>query len=102
MARQRPPNRQFSMTRSVILQTDSSQTKILVTISYDNDGKPVAVFCADFKAGTALHAIVMDACIVLSRCLQHGDTPEELRATMTPGSLLWVVTDAVVEAFPTT
>lgn len=50
------------------------------------------VFCADFKAGSETHAQIMDACILLSRLLQHGDSPAELAAAMCqPPSLVGTI-----------
>lgn len=63
---------------------DGLEKMILVTVGFDDHG-PREVFCADFKAGTAMHSIVMDACILLSRLLQHGDSPDDILAGMSGG-----------------
>jgi hypothetical protein len=77
--RQRLPDRRASITEYVEAQLDGGKTKrILVTVGFDDAGQPREVFCADFKAGTAMHAVIMDACILLSRLLQHGDLPQDL------------------------
>lgn len=77
---------------------NQKQQKVLITVGFNDDGDPQEVFCADFKAGTTLHAIVQDACILVSRCLQHGDDPKELVASMCDGpSLIGTVAAAVAE-----
>jgi hypothetical protein len=93
--RKKLQDRRFSETRRIPLTLDGqNQIHLLITIDYDENfdpPQPRGIFCADFKAGTALHAIVMDSCIMLSRLLQYGDNPEDLAKTLTPGSLLQVL-----------
>jgi len=93
------PTRRFSITRKIMVELDNGkEIKILITIGF-HDGRPCEVFCADFKAGTALHGIVIDACILFSRLLQHGDSPAELVASMCqgPSSLVGAIATAVSE-----
>jgi len=72
--------------------------KVLITIGFDAANNPIEVFCADFKAGTSLHSIVMDACILFSRLLQHGDEPDDLEHSMCqPHSLLGSIASAVAK-----
>lgn len=99
MVRQVLPSRRPSATSKVYVTMDNGkEIKILITIGFDPQGRPAEVFCADFKAGTALHAIVMDACICLSRLLQHGDTPKDiLRSMCRPHSLLGTIASEVAE-----
>lgn len=99
MARQVLPSRRPSVTSKVrVLMDNEREIKILITIGFDPAGRPAEVFCADFKAGTALHSIVMDACICFSRLLQHGDTPKDiLRGMSAPLSLLGAIASAVAE-----
>ena len=74
------------------------EKKILITVGFDDEGEPKEVFCADFKAGTTLHSIVMDACILLSRLLQHGDMPVELLDSMCqPPSLIGAIAAAIAD-----
>lgn len=91
------PNRRSSITEPMIFHGDAGhQVKVLITIGFNAKDDPIEVFCADFKAGTALHAIVMDACILFSRLLQHGDLPDDLEQSMCqPHSLLGSIAAAV-------
>jgi hypothetical protein len=71
---------------------------LTVTFGFNMAGDVAEVFCDDFKAGSDMHATVMDACILLSRLLQHGDTPEELAATLcNPPSVIGTIAKAVSE-----
>lgn len=96
MARQVLGSRRPSETFSVPVQMDHSEVKVLVTVGFDDVGNPMEVFCASFKAGTSLHAIVMDACILFSRLLQHGDRPSAvLRGMCQPYSLVGRIAEEV-------
>lgn len=90
-------NRRQSETRQIIFAYENGKEQsIIITVGFDDDGEPKEVFCADFKAGTTLHSIVMDACILFSRLLQHGDLPPELLASMCqPPSLIGAIAAAV-------
>ena len=82
---------------------DGKDIVLLITVGYDMDVDPPApreVFCANFKAGTALHAIVMDSCILLSLLLQFGETPEGIAGRLTPGSVLETLCNGVLTAAP--
>lgn len=98
--RQRLPDRRPSVTERVAVTLDGGKdTYVIVTVGFEDMEmkKPREVFCADFKAGTSLHAIVMDACILLSRLLQHGDTPQELASSLCqPHSLVGTIAAHVV------
>lgn len=97
MPRTRLNDRRPSITRTLnFLQENGNVTKILITIGFDAQEKPREVFCADFKAGTTLHSIVMDACVMFSRLLQYGDTPAELlQSVCIPPSLIGQIAAAV-------
>lgn len=96
MARQVLNSRRPSETFAVPVQMDFVEVKVLVTVGFDAAGNPMEVFCASFKAGTSLHAIVMDACILLSRLLQHGDGPSAvLRGMCQPYSLVGRIAEEV-------
>jgi hypothetical protein len=90
-------DRRYSVNMHVPFVTPQGRMiKLLVTIGFDDSHRPREVFCADFKAGSDLHAVVMDACILLSRLLQHGDSPAELFASMcSPPSLIGTIAHAV-------
>lgn len=52
---------------------------IHVTFGFDDDERFVReVFCADFKAGSDYHLLAVDACILISRLLQHGESASSL------------------------
>ena len=99
MSRAKLPDRRPSMTQKVYVALDGGkQVKLLVTIGFNSLGRPMEVFTADFKAGTAMHTIVMDACVMMSRLLQHGDTPLELyKALARPESVLGAIAKAIAE-----
>ena len=99
MTRDRLPDRRPSTTEKIKVVLDGQkETHVLVTVGYADAAmtRPREVFCADWKAGTALHAIVMDSCVLLSRLLQHGDSPAEIAATLCrPPSLVGQIAAAV-------
>jgi hypothetical protein len=94
--RTRLANRRPSVTGRVpFIMADERQITLTVTFGFDENGNVREVFCADFKAGSDMHAAVMDACILLSRLLQHGDPPEELAKTLCePPSLVGCIARA--------
>jgi len=91
------PSRRPNVTRTVTwTNTTEKETRLLITVGFDEHGDAREVFCADFKAGSDTHAVVMDACILFSRLLQHGDTPRSLADAMcSPPSLLGTIALAV-------
>lgn len=89
MSRTQLSDRRPAVTQRVDVAVGTKRVHVLVTYGFDSTGCVKEVFCADFKAGTDLHAIIVDACILISRLLQHGYTPQQLLATLTaPPSLL--------------
>ena len=99
MSRAKLPDRRANLTQKVFVALDGGkEVKLLVTVGFNDIGKPMEVFCADFKSGTAMHTIVMDACVMMSRLLQHGDTPLELyKALARPESVLGAIAKAIAE-----
>jgi hypothetical protein len=101
MARNKLPDefRRPSITAKIPVVLDEKNTfQILITVGFRDKEltQPYEVFCADWKAGTALHGIVMDSCIMFSRLLQYGDSPDELVKTFcTPPSLIGVIAETV-------
>lgn len=94
------PDRRGSVNRNVYFESaNGNQVKVVVTVGYDDQCRAREVFCADFKAGSNTQAIVMDACILVSRLLQHdGETPEALAASMcSPPSLIGAIIRAIYE-----
>jgi hypothetical protein len=90
MPRHKLEARRPSVTRRVSVTLDGGkEVHVLVTVGFDAEYQPKEIFCADFKAGTALHAIITDACILMSRLLQHGNPPADLLDSMgEPRSLI--------------
>ena len=93
------PDRRASETCSVTFTVEGGKdVNILITVGFDDGGAPKEVFCASFKAGTTMNSVVMDACILFSRLLQHGDLPPELLASMChPPSMIGAIAAAVAE-----
>jgi hypothetical protein len=76
---------------------NGKEIKLAVTVGYDDQWNAKEVFCADFKSGSDNQALVMDACILLSRLLQHGDTPQDLVNSMcSPLSLIGTICEAIL------
>lgn len=98
--RSKLPDRRLCVNVPVTFTSVSgTQHKLIITVGYDVTNYQLReVFCADFKAGSDTHATVMDACILLSRLLQHGDTPQELVASMcSPPSLIGTICKAICD-----
>ncbi len=93
-------DRRFSTTLKVHHRIASGdEIKLLITVGYEDPKRsiPREVFCADFKAGSDNHQLIMDACILLSRLLQHGDTPEDLvRSMCNPPSLIGTIAAVIL------
>lgn len=104
MARTKLPPRRQNVTKRIIFRYQENQKEmpILITIGYDTSGAPKEVFCADFKAGTTLHPIVQDACVVLSRLLQHDDPLDEIIQSLCsqPKSLIGQIAEAIHDEGP--
>lgn len=100
MVRTKLETRRISMNRPVHFHAENGkEVKMLITIGFDQQYRPKEVFCASFKAGTVMNAVVSDACILLSRLLQHGDDPTELAESMSsPPSMIGAIAVAVTEA----
>ena len=78
-----------------------------VTIGFRRDGSPGEVFVYGAKVGSDLHAMLSDACIVVSLLLQHGVQPAALAHSMgragngvIPASLIGALTDLLTETAP--
>jgi hypothetical protein len=96
--RTRLADRRFSVTDPVpFVKSDGGEIRLTVTFGFDEVGQVREVFCADFKAGSDMHAAVMDTCILLSRLLQHGDTPQELAQTLCPPSIIGCIAKAAAQ-----
>jgi hypothetical protein len=58
------------------MESTGSVHTILATFGFDENKRLKEVFCASFKRDGSMVALANDACILLSRLLQHGDTIE--------------------------
>ena len=100
MTRTRLPDRRPSVTERIKLTVGDHDKNVLVTFGFTDEAMtvPLEVFCADWKAGQALHSMVIDSCILISRLMQHGDRASELAKTLCdPPSLLGQIAAAVAK-----
>ena len=58
--------------------SDDQLTEYSVTVGYYLDGRPGEVFANGAKVGSAMRALLEDACVVVSLALQHGIEPSAL------------------------
>ena len=82
MTRARLPNRRPNVTD--VMQVDDAQgqrlMELAMTVGFDpgsGDAKEVFLSC-DHQSGSAMVLILDDVGVLLSRLLQHGDTPEAI------------------------
>lgn len=100
MTRTALPDRRGNNTVKVThAWANGKEQKLLVTFGVDDGGNVKEIFCADFKEGTDMHGLIVDACIVLSLLLQHGYSAQELRDKLAknPQSLLATLVDAAIQ-----
>lgn len=101
MTRTQIPDRRAAVTETIFYHTTTGgQIKMLVTFGLDAEHKRVIeLFCADFKAGTDQHTLVMDVCVMLSLLMQHGYEPKNLlsRLAGVPRSLAGQLMEAAVK-----
>jgi hypothetical protein len=91
MSRTRPPDRQQSFQVKIVhVLSNGNHQELLMTYSLGDDGRVAALFCADFKAGTDNHNLIMDMCVVASKLLQHGYTAQQAFGSLSkePTSML--------------
>jgi hypothetical protein len=55
---------------------------LIVTFGFDADWCVREAFCASFRAEGGFVALANDACVVLSRLLQHGEDIQDISASM--------------------
>jgi hypothetical protein len=75
-----PPNRSALPLRrqSVTIAADHDGQAFTLTVGLYDDGRPGEVFADHHKSGSAMQAILSDACVLVSIALQHGISPEAL------------------------
>ena len=88
----------------IVLEVEHAGSVYTVGMGHFPDGRPGEVFVSAGRRGSELDALLNDAAIVISRCLQHGDSLEGLAAAMgrlgdreTPASQLGAILDAVAK-----
>ena len=100
MAREEVPDRRRHVTEKVCVRlSEGREVNLQVTFGLTEDERRVReVFCADFKAGTDLHAVITDASVMMSLLLQHGYTATALAGRLgEPPSLLGQVLRAAAK-----
>ena len=82
----------------------SDGMRFAVTIGFYPDGRPGEVFTHGAKVGSAMDGLLDDACVVVSRLLQHGVDPADLGSSMgrlgddRPASVIGAVIDLAARA----
>lgn len=100
------PDRRYSANREI----EFKGSKFTVTVGFNNEGEPKEVFADGAKQGSALAAIVSDACVLVSVSLQHGISASELGESLgrepdplrgqgadRPASPIGIIIEAVAE-----
>lgn len=97
--RDRLPDRRPSVTMAIDHALGSGAlVRMLVTYSFDSEGRVREVFCADFKAGSDFHTVVVDASILVSRLLQEKLRLAQVLASLSdPPSLIGSMLKAGIE-----
>jgi hypothetical protein len=99
--RKRLPHRRFAET----IEVEHSGTRFEVTIGFYPDGRPGEVFTHGAFKGSALEALLADACVLVSHLIQHGVRPHDLADSMGrlndagPASIIGTVIDTAVTAY---
>ena len=84
MARVKLKNKRFGNTvETMHTYHNGNEQKLIVTYGPSEDGRRVVeAFCASFPVGSDMMTLAIDSSILLSRCLQHGDSISELAETL--------------------
>lgn len=102
MTRTRLPNRR--QAENIVLEHGGMRFE--VTIGFYPDGRPGEVFTHGTKAGSTMDGLLDDACILVSRLLQHGVAASDLASSMgrlgnaDAASVIGAVIDLVAAATP--
>ena len=108
MTRRRLPDRRPSATQAIRWAgSDDQATTYTVTVGFHLDGTPAEVFADGPKTGSAMQALLADACVVVSLALQHGIAPADLARSMArvpvseietrPASVIGAVVEVLAE-----
>jgi len=98
MSRERLLDRRIADTREL----EFGSMRFTVTVGLYPDGRPGEVFARGGKAGSQLDGLIDDACVVVSRLLQHGEAATILvrclgRDGDRPASVIGAIADIVAE-----
>ena len=99
MNRCRLPDRRIAETTTLAFEGAAFH----VTVGFYPDGRPGEVFVHGAKVGSTMDRLLDDACVVISRLLQHDVAPVELAGSMgrisndAPASILGALVDLVAE-----
>ena len=109
MPRQKLKDRRAVVT-SKVEHTNATGDKIelLISFGFDDEGQVREVFSANPMVGSDIHAILTDACILISIYLQTGGEPERLVRSLgenreegkdrgPPSSILGSIARAIVD-----
>lgn len=97
MSRLRLPARRLAETTTLAFEGAAFH----VTVGFYPDGRPGEVFVHGAKVGSTMDRLLDDACVVVSRLLQHDVAPNELAGSMgrvsndAPASILGALVDLV-------
>jgi len=97
MTRQRLPDRRAAET----VHLEHGGMRFLVTIGFYPDGRAGEVFLHGMRSGSALDALLGDACLVVSCLIQHGAEPRQIANSMgrlgnsEPASIIGAVIDLI-------
>jgi hypothetical protein len=99
MTRTYIPTRRPNVTKRVAFTSYTGKVEhLLITVGFGVDRQPAEVFCANWKTGSDMHALVTDACIALSMLMQYGAHPRDiLRSMCEPPSLLGALAKAAAD-----
>lgn len=101
--RERLSDRRSSITTRIEVEIDSQNHTILLTVGFREieSVNPAEVFSSSFKTGQTLNAIISDACVLMSRLYQHGDTPQQIADCLSqPPSLVGQIAVVVASMAP--
>jgi hypothetical protein len=83
MTRRRLPARRVAET----IQLEHDGKRFMVTIGFYPDGRPGEVFTHGARSGSALDALLADACVVVSCLMQHDLAAAMSQAPQVPAEV---------------
>jgi hypothetical protein len=102
MTRTKLPNKRYSVQQKTTINLDGVDFHVILTIGFRDCARtqPAEVFSSSFKVGTSMNAIISDACVLLSRLYQHGDSPRDIADSLSEpptlvGKIALIVADMV-------